>query len=254
MPSFYEKFDYVFPEIAKETIEDEAHTIPTSTPHEIVLRHIPKEDDPSTVEIDGFTEVDEEPGPGEFRVLYGIPGFGRIEFNEDDGGTSITVDYAAAGTIIWAETYDGGNRQGVNHMQEVIEEHIDDTDNPHEVSLEQARQIGDTLEGDLIIHDGDVDRRIEVRRDRNGVEHVIRMRIIDNGNARIEHIIDGTISARFIEIDDDGVWRIPGDLSIGGNVEYETSGEGPIVTTPDGNTQYRIRVDDDGNLVTEEVT
>lgn len=32
-----------------------------------------------------------------------------------------------------------------------------------------------------------------------------------------------------------------------------TSGNGVIVTTPDGTTKYRIRVDNNGNIVTEAV-
>lgn len=179
--AFYPKYDYEVPELAKEVITGEAHTIPTVGDPVITLRHIPRQADGVT--IAGFTEVTGPPGPGEFWVHYGPIGFGRIEFNEDDAGTPVSVDYVACGTVVLAETYPDG-REGINAIQEAIDTHVTDEENPHNVDLEQARQAGATMEGDV------------------------------------------TITA---------------------------AGAGLIVTTPDGTRTFRIRVNDDGDLVTEEI-
>jgi hypothetical protein len=144
VPEFYPHFDYTIPEQTKVIVTDEAHTIPTSSPHHIFLRHIPRQQTPSTVSIPGFTEVTSEPGPGQFRVMYGEAGFGRILFHEDDGDTQIDVSYQGAGSVIWAESYDGGNRQGINHIQDTLEAHVTDTENPHDVTALQAGAIPNT--------------------------------------------------------------------------------------------------------------
>src|SRR5690606_29500055 len=97
----------------------ERHRIPTTAPYFIHLRHIPKQDSPSTVIIPGLVETDGIPGPGQFRVHYGETGAGRIDFNEAEAGLEITVDYIACGTIIIAETYPDG-REGINKIQNAL--------------------------------------------------------------------------------------------------------------------------------------
>lgn len=181
---FYDKYDYQQPEVVKETITGEAHTVPATSPYEIFLRHIPHEATPSTVSISGFTEVAGTPGQGEFKVHYGPKGLGRIEFNAANASATVAVDYEAVGSVIWAETYDDGNRQGINHLQDAVNTHVTSTANPHSVTLERARQAGDTFAGDVKISD---------------------------------------------------------------------PGAGLIVTTPNGSKTFRIRVNDNGDLVTEEV-
>jgi hypothetical protein len=245
MAEFYDKFDYTVPEQAKGNVVDEAHTIP-GAPHIIFLRHIPKEDDPSTVSIPGYVEVSSDPGPGEFRVFYGESGFGQVEFNAADATDAISVDYVAAGSVIWAETYDGGNREGVNHLQDAVSDHVADTLNPHQVSLEQARQVGAVLEGLVtflhsIVMDGGIeDRRFQKIRDISGVEHLWEVLQSTGGEPRIRYRID---SVTVLEIR----YRSSGDLA---NV---TAGSGYVVTSPDGLSEWRIRVNDDGDLVTEEI-
>lgn len=126
MPTFYPKYDYD-PNVTKEAVVGEPHTIPTAAPYEIYLKHIPRQESPSTVSVSGadttWVEVTDPPAAsGQFRVDY-AGGMGRIEFHGSDAGKSITVNYNACGTVVWAETYPDG-REGVNKIQETIEKHI----------------------------------------------------------------------------------------------------------------------------------
>lgn len=246
MAEFYPKFDYTVPEEAKATIQGEAHTIP-GAPHIIFLRHIPKEDDPSTVVIPGFTEVDGEPGPGEFRVFYGESGFGQVEFNPSDQGTPVTVDYVAAGSVIWAETYEGGNRQGINHLQEVVQGHIDDTQNPHGVTLEQARQAGDSFAGPVnVLGNALVNLGRIVFSDNVGSDQVF---VLEEG------AVTGTLALQLYDVVDGNLVfnSILCEITPEGDVILDLPGRGVILTAPDFNSRWRLRVNNSGDLVTEEI-
>lgn len=155
MSTFYPKYDYN-PNVTKEAVVGEPHTIPTTEPYEIYLKHIPRQESPSTVSISGadtaWVEVADPPtASGQFRVDYG-GGQGRIIFHGSDAGKSVTVNYNACGTVVWAETYPDG-REGVNKIQETIEAHTSRTDNPHAVTAAQVGAVskaGDTMTGALI--------------------------------------------------------------------------------------------------------
>lgn len=124
----YKKYDYN-PDVTKEAIVGEVKQIPTSSPYKVYLKHIPRRQSPSTVSIKGFTEVNSIPAEGEFRVLYDRA-LGEIEFNSADEGKSIGVDYNACGTVVTAEEYSDG-REGINTIQESIEEHVVKTSGVH---------------------------------------------------------------------------------------------------------------------------
>jgi len=122
MSNFYDKYDYT-PNYTKETIVNESHSIPSEPPYRLYLRHIPRQQDPSTVSIPGFTETTTAPSQGEFRVRY-TEALGALEFHSDDAGSSITVGYNACGTVVWAESYPDG-RAGINKVQEEVDKRVE---------------------------------------------------------------------------------------------------------------------------------
>jgi len=116
MVEFYDKYDYTEEEIVKEVITDEEHTIPSSSPYIIHLRHIPKKD---SVSINSYTEVFTSPSSEQYRVFYGAEGLGQVEFNPTQSGNNVEVNYQAVGSVVWAETY-GNAREGVNKLQDEV--------------------------------------------------------------------------------------------------------------------------------------
>lgn len=78
-------------------ISDEAHIIPVNAPFVVYLAEVPQKETPSTVSIPGFSEVEANPTPGEFRVDYSY-GTGAILFNAADAGKQISVTYNGKGT------------------------------------------------------------------------------------------------------------------------------------------------------------
>lgn len=93
----------------------EVHIIPASSPYQIHLDEIPKEDSPSTLFINEqggspFTEVSftTVPAAGQFRVTYGgdgtttqtTAGQGIVEFNVTDAGKTMEVKYFGLGNIL----------------------------------------------------------------------------------------------------------------------------------------------------------
>lgn len=130
--TFPRPYDYE-PNVTKAVIEGEEHIIPATYPHDIYLHHIPRRENPSTVRIDGYIEVDGPPGPGQYRVHYieenGMP-LGRVEFHAADAGKTVAVSYHACGTVIWAEDRDGRPNvtailDALEHVQDALE-HVQD--------------------------------------------------------------------------------------------------------------------------------
>lgn len=80
-------------------VSTERHVIPTSSPFQIQLLEVPRQDSPSTVTIAGFTEVSGTPATGEFRVDYKYR-TGLVQFNSADGGTAIAVNYQGTGSPV----------------------------------------------------------------------------------------------------------------------------------------------------------
>lgn len=122
MVDFYKKYNYN-PDITREVIIGEPKTIPSSSPYQLYLKHIPREQSPSTIIISGasttWTEVTTTPSvTGEYKVDY-LGELGRIEFYSGDSGKPIYIDYNACGTVIWAETSLDG-REGINKIQDAI--------------------------------------------------------------------------------------------------------------------------------------
>lgn len=82
-------------------ISGEYHHVPTSWPYVIRLDYIPKQEDPSTVSIEGFTETSQNPpNAGEFYVDYEK---GLIYFNAANAGAHVFVGYNAIGSFLWAQ-------------------------------------------------------------------------------------------------------------------------------------------------------
>lgn len=151
MATFYPKYDYD-PNVTKEAVVGEPHTIPTAAPYEIYLKHIPRQESPSTVSISGasttWVEVTDPPAAsGEFRVDY-AGGLGKIIFHSSDAGKSITVNYNACGTVVWAETYPDG-REGINKIQEIVETHTHTA-----AQVGAVPTTGGTMTGALKLPDG----------------------------------------------------------------------------------------------------
>ena len=121
--TFVRPYDYD-PSVTKEAVVGEPHKIPASAPYHIFLRHVPRQQTPSTVKVSGggitWTEVSTPPSAsGQYRVRYD-EALGRIEFHSSDAGKEITVDYNACGTVVWGEKHDDG-RPNIAEMQEVLE-------------------------------------------------------------------------------------------------------------------------------------
>ena len=101
-------------DMAIDKTEDDLY-IPGSTPFVLQLLEVPRKNTPSSVAIynynDGIymTEVDTSPTQGQFRVDYPAPdgeGTGLIEFNSNDNGKRIRVEYKATGSPIVSEFLD----------------------------------------------------------------------------------------------------------------------------------------------------
>lgn len=121
--TFVRPYDYD-PSVTKEAVVGEPHKIPASAPYHIFLRHVPRQQTPSTVKVSGggitWTEVSTPPSAsGQYRVRYD-EALGRIEFHSSDAGKEITVDYNACGTVVWGEKHDDG-RPNIAELQEVLE-------------------------------------------------------------------------------------------------------------------------------------
>src|SRR5690606_29075936 len=121
--AFVRPYDYD-PSVTKEAVVGEPHKIPASAPYHIFLRHVTRQQTPSTVKVSGggitWTEVSTPPSAsGQYRVRYD-EALGRIEFHASDAGREITVSYNACGTVVWGEKHDDG-RPNIAEMQEVLE-------------------------------------------------------------------------------------------------------------------------------------
>lgn len=121
--TFVRPYDYD-PSVTKEAVVGEPHKIPASAPYHIFLRHVPRQQTPSTVKVSGggiaWTEVSTPPSAsGQYRVRYD-EALGRIEFHASDAGREITVNYNACGTVVWGEDH-GDGRPNIAEMQEVLE-------------------------------------------------------------------------------------------------------------------------------------
>ena len=89
--------------------------IPSGSPFLIQLLEVPRKNTPTSVtvycyddEIE-FTEVATSPAQGEFRVDYPPEdgqGTGLIEFNQNDGGKEVKIDYKATGSPMLGEFLD----------------------------------------------------------------------------------------------------------------------------------------------------
>jgi hypothetical protein len=102
-------------DLAVDKTEDHV-PIPASSPFFIQLVELPRKDTPSSVSVycytssSYFTEVTSAPAQGEFRVDYPDPdgeGTGLIEFNSNDAGKDLRIEYKATGSPIVAEILDG---------------------------------------------------------------------------------------------------------------------------------------------------
>lgn len=154
---FYKKYDLTYAEnlpVVKEAISGEQHIIPQEAPFVITLKHLPQLSDPSSVFVDGFTEVSKDPQSDEFVVDY-VNNSGVIEFNPTNAGQSVNISYNAVGTVVWAETYLDG-REGINKIQDAInaveiavDDHSADTSNPHNISADQINAV--SRFGDVIL-------------------------------------------------------------------------------------------------------
>lgn len=87
-----------------QNIVGEAHTIGEEVAGMVFPFEAPADDEPSSVAIAGFTEVDVVPQAGQFRVLYdlGTRLGGGIEFDTSDDTTAITIDYRGRGSVLFA--------------------------------------------------------------------------------------------------------------------------------------------------------
>ena len=161
---FYKKYDLTYAEnlpVVKEAISGEQHIIPQEAPFVITLKHLPQLSDPSSVFVDGFTEVSKDPQSDEFVVDY-VNNSGVIEFNPTNAGQSVNISYNAVGTVVWAETYLDG-REGINKIQDainaveiVVDDHLVDASNPHNISADQINAVsrfGDVILGALKTQD-----------------------------------------------------------------------------------------------------
>jgi hypothetical protein len=101
-------------DMAIDKTEDDLY-VPGSTPFVLQLLEVPRKNTPSSISIynynDGgyMTEVDTSPTQGQFRVDYPAPdgeGTGLIEFNSNDNGKRIRVEYKATGSPIVSEILD----------------------------------------------------------------------------------------------------------------------------------------------------
>lgn len=145
MVSFYNKYDYE-PGVVKENVSGESHTIPNSAPYDIYLKHIPVTD---SVNITGMTPVTSDPdASGEYRVFYD-EALGRIKFHSSNANGTVSVDYDACGTVVWAEDYSDG-REGINKIQTNVQSHVNGS-SPH---TGHAKTSGDTFTGDVTLADG----------------------------------------------------------------------------------------------------
>jgi hypothetical protein len=101
-------------DMAVDKQEDNLY-IPGSSPFLIQLLEVPRKDDPSTVSVycyddtTNFTEVSGSPAQGQFRVDYPPAdgeGTGLIEFNQNDTGKKVKIDYKATGSPALEEFLD----------------------------------------------------------------------------------------------------------------------------------------------------
>jgi len=89
--------------------------IPSGSPFVIQLLEVPRKNTPTSVTVycyddeANFTEVATSPAQGEFRVDYPPEdgqGTGLIEFNQNDGGKEVKIDYKATGSPMLGEFLD----------------------------------------------------------------------------------------------------------------------------------------------------
>jgi len=101
-------------DMAVDKEEDNLY-IPSSSPFHIQLQEQPRKDDPTTVtvycydDVAYFTEVATAPAQGEFRVDYPPAdgeGTAQIEFNQNDAGKKVKINYKGTGSTMLAEYLD----------------------------------------------------------------------------------------------------------------------------------------------------
>lgn len=95
--------------------EEDHLFIPGSAPFHIQLLELARKDDPTSVtvycydDVAYFTEVATAPAQGQFRVDYPPEdgeGTGQIEFNQNDTGKEVKIEYKATGSPALAEFLD----------------------------------------------------------------------------------------------------------------------------------------------------
>lgn len=155
----YKKYDFN-PDVTKKEIEEEEHVIPSSEPYEVILNHIPRDNDTLTIkdtsgnDYDEIEEDKENIETQEYKVKWEEE-IGRILFSSEDGEEGILVDYDACGTVIWAETYEDG-REGINKIQNNIEdnqEKINDNENNIQDNQDRISDAEDFLD----MHEDELD-------------------------------------------------------------------------------------------------
>lgn len=143
-------YDYD-PNKSKETLS-QSYTIPNTAPYVVYLQHIPKQ---GTISISGFSEVTTSPNSGEFKAEYGVSGKGLITFNSANAGQTITINYNACGTVMWAE--DKQNIEGFNSVRAIVDD--------SEQDLHSLNQVVEQATANLVreqVHSGVLDYSSEV--------------------------------------------------------------------------------------------
>jgi hypothetical protein len=120
------------------TISEEEHTIPASSPYWIRLKEIPYEESPSSITVydvdqdSNMTEVSGVPGDNEFRIDYKYK-TGYIQFNSADAGHDIKVSYKGLGSRIIADLW--------NDRHDLYKAHTHDESNEDQrIGLERLKQ------------------------------------------------------------------------------------------------------------------
>jgi len=77
---------------------------------------------------------------------------------------------------------------------------------------------------------------------------------VDVGDKSTQDYLQDLVRTLTVEVSDiEGEFAANNVKTPNGDVEAEGAGSGLLVTTPNGATQYRIRVDNAGNVTTEVV-
>lgn len=208
---------------------------------EQVELEIPEPDDQDRIDrIVIRADTDEEERIAEAHVLKGTPAADpsppAITRNGDVFEISLAQVYVAddAVEITNSDITDERDDQalcGVSEhpsaagVRDELDEHVNDTDNPHEVTADQVGAADDPHGNEA--HDPDF-----------ATADDLDTHTGDTGNPHQVSVEQARQTSN----------------EVMGELMNMLAGEGWIVTTPDGSKQIRIRVNNDGDLVTEEVS